>query len=78
MYLEEVGCESVKWIHLAQGSDQLKDLVNTVMCWGFREWLNRFGFSRGTHFHGVGYRMLSLYMSRGVRVVLYLVSRVGD
>jgi hypothetical protein len=31
MDLEEVGCESMNWIHLAQDSDQLKDLVSTVM-----------------------------------------------
>jgi hypothetical protein len=29
--LEEVGCESVDWIHLAQDGDQRQALVNTVI-----------------------------------------------
>jgi hypothetical protein len=31
MDLEEIGCEVVDWIHLAQDRDQWRALVNTVM-----------------------------------------------
>jgi ribosome biogenesis protein Nip4 len=31
MYLREIGCEVVDWIHLAQDTDQWWALVNTVM-----------------------------------------------
>jgi hypothetical protein len=31
MYLMEIGCEDVEWIHVAQDMDRWRALVNTVM-----------------------------------------------
>jgi hypothetical protein len=31
MYLREIGCRGVKWIHLAQDRDRLRAFVNAVM-----------------------------------------------
>jgi hypothetical protein len=31
MYLREIGCEVVEWMHLAQDREQWRALVNTVM-----------------------------------------------
>jgi hypothetical protein len=31
MDLEEIGCDGMDWIDLAQDRDQWRDLVNTVM-----------------------------------------------
>jgi hypothetical protein len=31
MYLREIGCEGVDWIHLAQDKDQRRAFVNTAM-----------------------------------------------
>jgi hypothetical protein len=31
MYLNEIGCEDVNWIHLARDRVQWRTLVNTVM-----------------------------------------------
>jgi hypothetical protein len=35
--LKEMGCESVDWLLLYQDRDQLPDLGNTVMNFGFEE-----------------------------------------